>query len=83
MYLSVLPLLWSVLWSVLWSKHFRKKGDFRASLKTPQNPPKTQLLQKKKSRNLTISRLFGGDKRDQTADLLDVVSANRGQNEYK
>ena len=32
-------------------------------------------MQKKKSRNLTISRLSGGDKRDRTADLLNAIQA--------
>ena len=43
--------------------------------KPPRNTPNTPKKAKKESRNLSISRLFGGDKRDRTADLLNAIQA--------
>ena len=40
-----------------------------------ENWGKTSVLGKKKSWNLTISGLSGGDKRDRTADLLNAIQA--------
>ena len=52
-----------------------KMGFSRQVREMPRKPLKSRLLRKKKSRNLTISRLFGGDKRVRTADLLNAIQA--------
>ena len=43
-------------------------------------PPQKQ---RKNLRNPKISKVFGGDKRDRTADLLNAMSAIREQNEFQ
>ena len=43
---------------------------------------KTGKNEKKNLRNPKISKVFGGDKRDRTADLLNAMSVIREQNEF-
>ena len=61
---------------------FRKNAYFRVVSKNPQNTEKSQLLDRKKTRFLSKSGLFGGDKRDRTADLLNAIQALSRLDDY-
>ena len=51
-------------------------------LKNASKKEKYPTYRKKKSRIHKNSRLYGGDKRDRTADLLNAMASGGGQNEY-
>ena len=51
-------------------------------LKNASKKEKYPTYRKKKSRIHKDSRLYGGDKRDRTADLLNAMASGGGQNEY-
>ena len=51
-------------------------------LKIDISDAKTGEKRQEKPRNREISRFFGEDKRDRTADLLNAMASGGGQNEY-
>ena len=69
-YYIVLP-----FWSNSGQEKFHSETSKMGGLRITQKFGKHQDYGKKKSRILTNSRLFGGDKRDRTADLLNAIQA--------